>query len=254
MAVPSVKTSATIPAPVSLLLWATIWEAIGLSGLIEIIPPFHKVVGTILMVTTSAEFQKAILVTGEAWGIGLGLAILCGIPIGVLMGLSQSVERLLGMWVNILISAPLTAVVPALMPLLGIGQTTVVVTVFLFAVFVIVIDTEAGVRRVNRTLVEMARSFGATRAQIWRKILMLAALPEILAGIRLGVIRATKGVIIGQLIAALIGFGEIFEFYLHNFMIEHFWALILVIFCLAYVLSEAVGLLERRVEYYAGTR
>ncbi len=243
-----------IPASVSLLLWAGVWEIIGLTGAVEIFPPFHKVVLTMVSVVSSAEFQQALRITGEAWAIGLGLAILVGIPIGALMGMSRSVERLLGIWVNILISAPLTAVVPALIPLLGIGQTTVIVTVFLFAVFIIVIDTEAGVRRANQTLIEMAYSFGATRSQIWRKVIILAAMPEILAGLRLGVIRATKGVVIGQLIAALLGFGEIFEFYIQNFLIEPFWALVLVIFAIAYLLSEAVALLERRIEYYAGRR
>ena len=243
-----------LPAPFSLLLWAGLWEIVGLTGTVEIFPPFHKVLLTMAEVVTSEEFQQALLITGEAWALGLGLAILIGIPIGVLMGMSRAAERLLGVWVNILISAPLTAVVPALIPLLGIGQTTVVVTVFLFAVFIIVIDTEAGVRRANRTLIEMARSFGATRGQIWRKVLILAALPEILAGLRLGVIRATKGVVIGQLIAALLGFGEIFEFYIQNFLIEPFWALVLVIFAIAYILSEAVAKLERRVEFYAGQR
>lgn len=243
-----------LPAPVSLLLWAGVWEIVGLTGAVEIFPPFHKVILTMVDVLTSAEFQRALLITGEAWALGLGFAILVGIPFGVLMGMSRAAERLMGVWVNILISAPLTAVVPALIPLLGIGQTTVIVTVFLFAVFIIVIDTEAGVRRANQTLIEMARSFGATRGQIWRKVLILAALPEILAGLRLGMIRATKGVVIGQLIAALLGFGEIFEFYIQNFLIEPFWALVLVIFAIAYVLSESVALLERRIEYYAGRR
>lgn len=243
-----------LPAPVSLLLWAGVWEIVGLTGTVEIFPPFHKVILTMVDVVSSEEFQQALLITGEAWAVGLGFAILIGIPVGVLMGLSRAAERLMGIWVNILISAPLTAIVPALIPLLGIGQTTVIVTVFLFAVFIIVIDTEAGVRRANRTLIDMARSFGATRGQIWRKVLILAALPEILAGLRLGVIRATKGVVIGQLIAALLGFGEIFEFYIQNFLIEPFWALVLVIFAIAYILSEAVALLERRVEFYAGQR
>jgi len=243
-----------LPAPFSLLLWAGVWEIVGLTGTVEIFPPFHKVILTMADVITSEEFQQALLITGEAWALGLGFAILIGIPIGILMGISRAAERLMGVWVNILISAPLTAIVPALIPLLGIGQTTVVVTVFLFAVFIIVIDTEAGVRRANRTLIEMARSFGASRGQIWRKILIFAALPEILAGLRLGVIRATKGVVIGQLIAALLGLGEIFEFYIQNFLIEPFWALVLVIFAIAYILSEAVARLERRVEFYAGQR
>lgn len=243
-----------IPTPFSLLLWAAAWELIGLTGAVDIFPPFHKVIGTLWTVLASPEFHKALGMTAEAWGIGLGCALLFGIPMGVLMGMSRTMERLFGMWVNIVISAPLTAVVPALMPLLGIGQLTVIVTVFLFSVFVIVIDTEAGVRRANSTLIEMARSFGASRSQILTKVTVRAALPEILTGLRLAVIRASKGVVIGQLIAALLGFGEIFEFYLQNFMLERFWALVLVIFCLAYALSEAVALLERKVEFYAGRR
>ena len=243
-----------LPAPVSLLMWAGIWEMIGLVGILEIIPPFHEVILNMGDVLSSPDFQNALLMTAEAWAIGLGFAIVIGIPIGVLMGLSRSAEQLLGVWINILISAPLTAVVPALLPLLGIGQTMVTVTVFLFAVFIIVIDTETGVRHANQTLIEMAHSFGATRTQIWSKVLIFAALPEILAGLRLGVIRATKGVVIGQLIAALLGFGEIFDFYMKNFLIEHFWALVLIIFTIAYVLSESVALLERRIEFYAGQR
>ncbi len=243
-----------LPAPVSLLMWAGIWEMIGLVGILEIIPPFHQVILNLGDVLSSPEFKNALLMTAEAWAIGLGFAIVIGIPIGVLMGLSRSAEQLLGVWINILISAPLTAVVPALLPLLGIGQTMVTVTVFLFAVFIIVIDTETGVRHANKTLIEMAHSFGATRTQILSKVLIFAALPEILAGLRLGVIRATKGVVIGQLIAALLGFGEIFDFYMKNFLIEHFWALVLIIFAIAYVLSESVALLERRIEFYAGQR
>ena len=151
-----------IPAPVSLLLWAGMWEIVGLTGASEIFPPFHQVILSMVEVVSSQEFQQALLMTGQAWAIGLGFAIVIGIPVGVAMGMSKPIERVLGIWVNILISAPLTAVVPALIPLLGIGQTTVIVTVFLFAVFIIVIDTEAGVRRANQTLIEMARSFGAT--------------------------------------------------------------------------------------------
>jgi len=66
------------------------------------------------------------------------------------------------------------------------------VTVFLFAVFVIVLDTQIGVVNADRSLVEMARSFGARRHQIYSKVLILSALPEILAGIRLGAIRGVK--------------------------------------------------------------
>jgi len=140
------------------------------------------------------------------------------------------------------------------MALIGIGETTVVVTVFLFAVFVIILDTQVGIKQADRSLVEMARCFGATRRQLYTKVLFLSALPEILAGIRLGVIRGVKGVVIGQLLIAIIGVGELFELYSRCFLMEQFWALTIVLFAFALVVAELVGMLEKRIEYYAGVR
>jgi NitT/TauT family transport system permease protein len=158
------------------------------------------------------------------------------------------------MWVNIFISAPISALVPILMAVIGIGETTVVVTVFLFAVFVIILDTQVGIKQADRSLVEMARCFGARRHQIYTKVLLLSALPEILAGIRLGAIRGVKGVVIGQLLIAILGVGELFELYSQHFLMEEFWALVLVVFMFAFAISEAIAFLERRIEYYASAR
>lgn len=99
----------------------------------------------------------------------------------------------------------------------------------------------------------MALVFGATRLQSFTKIFALAALPEILTGIRLGLIRAVKGVIIGQLLVSVAGFGHLFEIYSSNFLMEHMWALLLVLFALAFAIDEALGYLERRVEYFASS-
>ena len=146
------------------------------------------------------------------------------------------------------------ACVPVLMAVVGIGETTVVVTVFLFAVFVIILDTQVGVKQADRSLVEMARSFGARRYQIYTKVLILSALPEILAGVRLGAIRGVKGVVIGQLLIAILGVGELFELYSKHFLMEEFWALVIVVFMFAFAVSEAIAALERYVEYYASSR
>ena len=100
----------------------------------------------------------------------------------------------------------------------------------------------------------MARCFGARRYQLYTKVLLLSALPEILAGVRLGAIRGVKGVVIGQLLIAILGVGELFELYSQHFLMEEFWALVLVVFMFAFVISEAIAFLERRIEYYASAR
>jgi NitT/TauT family transport system permease protein len=166
----------------------------------------------------------------------------------------EALGKVLGMWVNILVSAPISALVPILMSVVGIGEATVVVTVFLFAVFVIILDTQVGITQADRSLVEMARCFGARPYEVYSKILFLSALPEILAGVRLAAIRGVKGVVIGQLLVAILGVGELLELYSQHFLMEEFWALVLIIFLFAFAVSEAIALFERRVEYYASMR
>jgi NitT/TauT family transport system permease protein len=166
----------------------------------------------------------------------------------------RAIGELMGMWVNIFESSPLTAIVPALMALLGFGLPTMVVTVFLFSVWVIALDTQVGVAHVNRSLLEMGRSFGATRRQLLFKIVLFAALPEILAGVRLGLIRGVKGVVIGQLLIAIVGIGYLFERYSRSFLMAEFWALLIIVFAFAFAASEAVGHFERRVAAYATSR
>ncbi|MDQ5848421.1 MAG: ABC transporter permease subunit [Pseudomonadota bacterium] len=238
----------------SLLVWAVAWEAVGQAKLSSIVPPFSAVIEAAIQIAPTDKFKNAALISLRSFGLGMALALVIGIPVGVVMARVKGIGRLLGLWVNIFVSAPISALVPILMAVVGIGETTVVVTVFLFAVFVIILDTQVGITHAERSLVEMARSFGARRHQLYSKVLLLSALPEILAGVRLGSIRGVKGVVIGQLLVAIIGIGELFELYSNHFLMEEFWALVVIVFLFAFAVSEAIAALERRVEYYAASR
>jgi NitT/TauT family transport system permease protein len=243
-----------IPILFSLLVWFIVWELIGRAKLSIIVPPFSGVIDAAFTIVGTEKFNAAASISLRSFVLGLGLALLVGIPLGVLMARVESVGKVLGLWVNIFVSAPISALVPILMSLIGIGEATVVVTVFLFAVFVVILDTQVGITQADRSLVEMARCFGARKYELYTKILLLSALPEILAGVRLAAIRGVKGVVIGQLLIAILGVGELFELYSQHFLMEEFWALVLVVFLFAFVVSEAVAFLERRVEYYASAR
>ena len=238
----------------SLVVWFAVWEAVGRAKFSSIVPPFSAVIEAAIELAPTEKFRNAAMISLRSFGLGMGLALAIGIPLGVAMARVRGVGRILGMWVNIFVSAPISALVPILMAVIGIGETTVVVTVFLFAVFVITLDTQVGVTHADRSLVEMARSFGANPAQLYTRIIFLSALPEILAGVRLGAIRGVKGVVIGQLLVAIIGVGELFETYSNNFLMEEFWALVTIVFLFAFAVSEAIAYLEKRVEYYAASR
>jgi NitT/TauT family transport system permease protein len=243
-----------IPMAASLLLWAAIWEIVGQSNLTILLPPLSQVLLRLVEIVPTDTFMNALGITMWAYAAGVGIAILIGVPLGVAMGRSASLDQLLLPWVSLFVSAPLTALVPVIMALFGFGETTIVLTVVLFAIWIIILDARAGSHGISRSLIEMSRSYGATPWQAFTKVYLWAALPEILAGIRLGLVRAVKGVIIGQLLVSVVGFGYLFEIYSSNFLMDHMWALLLVLFLFAYLLDAGIGHLERRVEYYSAAR
>lgn len=243
-----------IPMFFSLFIWAGLWEIVGQTGASFIIPPLSVIFARIVEIVPTATFADALWITGKAFLLGNLIAITAGVPLGVIMGRSIIADRIFLPWVNLFLSAPLTALVPVIMVIFGLGETTIVMTVVLFAVWIIVLDARAGVRSISPSLVEMAKSFGANPWQAFAKIYVLAALPEILSGIRLGMIRAVKGVVIGQLLVSIIGFGRLFELYSSRFLMEHFWALLFVLFAFAFTLNEVLAWLERKVDYYAAAR
>jgi NitT/TauT family transport system permease protein len=243
-----------LPSSTSLLIWALLWELVGWADLTILLPPLSQIFVRLAEIVPTEHFLDALALTARSFLLGSLVAIAVGVPVGVVMGRSEVADRLLMPWVNVMVSAPLTALVPVIMVFFGFGETTIVLTVVLFAIWIIVLDARAGTRGISPSLVEMARCYGATPWRAFAKIYVWAALPEILAGIRVGFIRAVKGVIIGQLLVSVVGFGHLFEIYSSNFLMEHMWALLLVLFASAFAIDGGMGYVERRVEYYAAAR
>jgi NitT/TauT family transport system permease protein len=243
-----------LPGMSSLILWGILWEIVGLLDLTFFVPPLSEVLATLFSIIGTPVFLKALSETAYAFAMGVLAAVVIGVPVGILMGKNRLIDELLLPWVNVFLSAPLTALVPVLMVLFGFGLKSIVITTALFAIWIVILNARAGVMQINRSLVEMANSFGASPFDAFFKIYFWAALPEILGGVRIGVIRGVKGVIIGQLLISIVGFGALFELYSSNFLMAHFWAVLVVLFALAFTVAEFLGYLERRVSYYAAKR
>ena len=243
-----------LPAMSSLLVWGMLWEIVGQLELTFFVPALSEIFITLSEIITTKPFIKALTETAQAYLLGTFFAISIGVPVGILMGNNRLIDELLLPWVNVFLSAPLTALVPVLMVLFGFGLKSIVITTVLFAIWIIILNARAGVKQINPALVEMAQSFGATPMDAFLKIYFWAALPEILSGIRIGFIRAVKGVIIGQLLITIVGFGALFELYSSQFLMSHFWGVLLVLFSMAFTISEFLAFLEHKVEYYASKR
>jgi NitT/TauT family transport system permease protein len=138
---------------------------------------------------------------------GYILAVLVGVPVGIAMGASQTIEALLGSSVNGLRPIPVAAWVPLSIILMGIGEQPAIFLVFVGTVWAIILNTSHGVRNVPKHLIWAALTMGATRFQIFRRVVFPAALPSIFAGMRIAVGIAFTCVIVAELIAVRSGIG-----------------------------------------------
>jgi NitT/TauT family transport system permease protein len=194
--------------------------------------------GTLLL-HVSASFRSILF--------GMALAIIIGVAFGVLLGTSRMVSDYTEVYLNALYATPLVAIAPLLILWLGIGIASKIAVVFLISVFPIIISTASGVRNVDRHFIDVARAFGGKRQQIVAKVLMPAALPFVLTGVRLAIGRAIVGVVVGELFGANAGLGYLIYISGQTFDVP---ALFAGIVCLAFAgvsLTWALQALERRL-------
>lgn len=231
----------------SIVSLALLWEVSGRIMDSTLIPPLSSIAAAWWKLLSSGKLLSNISLSLTTLTIGFLLAVLCGVVLGLLMGRFRAVEHFLDLYVNALMSAPTTAFVPVLILWFGLGIESRIAVVFLFAVFVIIINTMTGVKQVDGVLVEMARSFGAREREVFFKIMLPAALPAIMAGVRLGMGRAVKGMVTGEMLLTLTGIGAMIMQYGSAFATDSLFAVILTILLLAMVTMKAVQWLDRRV-------
>ena len=193
--------------------------------------------------------------TGELWfylrgsllvlTLGLGLAIVVGIPLGVLMGRRATIEQALEPYINALYSTPTVALIPLIVLWAGFQVKAKVILVFLFCVFPILINTYQGVKNADARLLEVARSFCAGEWSLWRDLMVPAAAPYILAGIRLGIGRGLVGMVVAEFYTAITGLGYMIVQYANNFRTDRLFVPIVVLMVLGVGLTGLLRRLER---------
>ena len=125
------------------------------------------------------------------------------------MASGDTMKRALQPWVSGLYATPTLALAPLFILWLGIGIWSKVLVVIFFVVFAVAINTETGLRTTSERLIEMLRSFGATRQQIFFKVSLPSAVPMILAGLKLGIGRGLIGVVVAELFGSRAGLGRL---------------------------------------------
>jgi NitT/TauT family transport system permease protein len=232
---------------ISILSLAVLWEVTGRIMDSTLIPPLSRIGAAWWKLLASGKLAANLTLSLTTLAAGFFLAVAIGIIIGLLMGRFRAVEHFLDLYVNVLMSAPTTAFVPVLIMWFGLGVESRIAVVFLFAVFVIIINTMTGVKQVDSVLVEMARSFGAKEKEIFFKIILPAAMPAIMAGVRLGMGRAVKGMVTAEMLLTLTGIGAMIMQYGSSFATDSLFAVILTILIIAMITMQAVQWLDRRL-------
>jgi len=155
----------------------------------------------------SGELWRHVSTSGQEFLFGFLLAVAAGIAIGLAMGTSRTIRDYLDPLVSALYATPVIALGPLFILWMGIGISSKIAVVFILAVLPIVINTETGIRTVDPNFLETARAFSASRLQTFVKVMLPAALPLIITGVRLGVGRGLIGVVAAELFAAQAGLG-----------------------------------------------
>ena len=196
----------------SLAVILTAWEAYGRFFLNPVIFTYPTAIARAFVeLTVSGALPRA---AGESlWVLfaGWAVAIILGMPLGLLMARYRIVEQSLDTYVNALYATPIVALVPLIINWFGFTELARMVIVFLFAVFPILINTFQGVRNVEPGLIEVAHSFSSREPQLWRDVVLPSALPYIVAGLRLAIGRGLVGLVVAELFTSIAGLGGIIE-------------------------------------------
>jgi ABC-type nitrate/sulfonate/bicarbonate transport system permease component len=208
--------------------------------------PSH-VAGTLWKMFATGSVWAPLGVSATAFGIGLGLAILAGLPLGVLLGRSNTLNAMFDPFITAFNATPRLVFLPLLMLWFGIGLWSKVAIVFLGALFPLLINTYEGVRNADKLLINVVRSFGASEWDIARLVVVPNSLPFIVVGLRLAIGRAILGVVVAEFFGAEDGLGVVMVRAASGFKVDVVFAGLIIFAGLSLLMTGLVKLLENRM-------
>ncbi len=207
--------------------------------------------------TAIAQAFRELLATGElaqylsqslqVLAAGLVLSVAVGIPLGILVARFTTLDLATDLYINALYATPMVALVPLIVLWFGFGIPAKVVIVFLFMVFPLLINTQQGVKSVNRELLEVARAFCSTERQLWGDVVLPSALPFIAAGVRLAIGRGLVGMVIAEFYTSIAGLGYMIVRYANAFETAKLFVPIVVLMTMGVLLVHGAHAFELRI-------
>ena len=242
----------TVAVAVFFTVWqgvasARIWSPLFLPGPSDVWVAFVELV-------KDGELATDIAVSGQEFGIGYALAALVGIPFGLLLGWYPRLRYVFDPFITFFYATPRIVLIPLFIIWLGIGVESKIAVIYLGAVFAILINTMAGVRSLDASLLRVARSFGAGDLHIFRTIALPGSVPFILTGMRLGIGHALIGVVVAEYVAAQHGLGRMMMIAGNTFQSPKVFVGLFMIAFAGLVLTYALQRLERHFDAWRPQR
>jgi NitT/TauT family transport system permease protein len=193
----------------------------------------------------SGDLFRDLAVSAVPFFYGFAAAVVVGVTVGIVMGWRVRVGQALDPLITAFYASPLVALAPLVIVFFGVGLSGKVIIVFLLSVFPFIFNAAAGVRAVDRLLINVVRSLGGREKDLYLKVIIPSVLPYIVAGARIAIGRALIGVLVAEFFAASEGIGYAIARFGDLFAIDKMFACILVIMVIAVVLTEGIRWAER---------
>ena len=232
---------------IGLLVGMVLWEIIGRIWDVEFFPPLSAVLARLVQLTLSGQILDNLASSLTNLVLGFAVSATFGLIVGGLMGAYRKVDMALDPYIYALLTAPSLVFAPLFFSLFGLSRITIVGVVFVYSTWIIVINTATAIRTVPQGMIEMGRAYCATDRQLFREVILPAATPLIMAGLRLGMGRAVKGMINGEMFIAAVGLGAIIIQAEGSFDDRTVLAILLVIIAVALVALKLVEIVDHRL-------
>lgn len=233
----------------SLLAGLVVWELVSRSQP-HLLPSVQRIASAARREGASGELWSEVGVTMRDLGVGLVISLSAGLVLGVAAGMSAAVAKAANMYLGWMLAVPEVAMIPFFVAALGYGYTTRLVVVIVFSLPVVVQRVLLGVQRVPRALGDMARSFEVSRSQYIKKVMLPAALPSIMVGVRLGFSRAMLGIVASGIFIQLFGLGGQVYLYEQNFDLARMFLYLLVIIVISLLVTRVIQRIDRMVTHW----
>ena len=223
------------------------WEGAVRAGLLDplFVPAPMAVVRALVLLAPEAlpRLGDTLLKTA----IGYAIAVILGVAVGLLLGSVRALRLVAMPYVMALYGIPKILILPWIALIFGIGLTTAVLNATLFSFFPIAIMVVGGVRDVDPVLITVATSMGATRWQIYRKVILPAILPSVMAVMRIGIVFAMLGALLAEMFAGIRGMGFLMQRLANAFKAPEVFGATILVSALSIAVVLSLEHLNRRL-------